>query len=245
MANYIPDYTLKVIETKLETHDTKSIKLDIKGIDIQYKSGQYLIMTFPELVDQEKSNLRAFTISSSPTERDFIMVTTKLTGSKFKEKLNHLKIGDKINVKLPFGRFTLDEDYSSHIVMIAGGIGITPFRSHIKYATDKNLPLKITLLYSNKAPEEIIFYSEFEQLMKFNLHLKVIHTITRPEESKQKWGGKIGRIDEKIIKEFATDFGNTLFYTCGPPAMVDGVIALLKEMNAKPENIKIEKFVGY
>ena len=239
------DYILEIIETKLETSDTKSIKLDIKGTDIQYKPGQYLMMTFPDLIDEERGDMRPFTMSSSPTEKDFIMITTKISDSKFKQRLNQLNKEDKVNVKLPFGRFTLDENYTGQIVMIAGGIGITPFRSHIKYATDIELPLKMTLLYSNKVREEIAFYEEFEQLMRMNPNLEVIHTVTKPEESKPKWNGRDGRIDEKMIREFATDFDNTLFYICGPPAMVDAMVTLLKNIGAKPELIKAEKFVGY
>ncbi len=233
---------LPLIAVKQESVDVKSFKFDLAGMDFQYKPGQYIIMKL-DVVD-ERNGVRMFSLSSSPTEAGYIMISTKITGSNFKNKLESTSIGDKVDIRGPFGRFLL-QDYSKTIVMITGGIGITPFRDMIKFATDKKLNLKIVLLYSNKTPEEITFKKEFDVWQKINPNLKVVYAITRPEESKMKWQGVAGRIDAAMIKSNVKDMKNCIFYVCGPPAMVDVMVITLKNMDVNDNNIRIERFTGY
>ena len=120
-----------------------------------------------------------------------------------------------------------------------GGIGITPFRDMIKYATDKKLQIKLTLLYSNKTPDETCYRDEWPLFEKQNPNLKVVNTITDDPN----WQGRKGRINEPLIREFSSE--NTLFYICGPPAMVAGLFELLKIMNVPMSSIRMEKFAGY
>jgi ferredoxin-NADP reductase len=98
------------------------------------------------------------------------------------------------------------------------------------------------MIYSNKTESEIALKRDLDELTKKNLNFKIIHTITRPEESPE-WNGVTGRIDEKMIREHS-DLTET-FYVCGPPQMVDGTVAILKAMNIPPAQIKFEKFTGY
>jgi len=230
----IQNLELHVIETKQETPTIKSIKLEKNNFD--YKPGQYA-MTDLETGDDE--SVHPLSIASSPTE-NFLMFSTKISGSSFKKKFDWLKPGDKVKIKGPIGIFTLNESFKN-IVFLGGGIGITPFRNMIKYATDKKLPINLTLIYSNKTPDEICYREEWSIFEKQNPNLKVINTITED----QLWQGRKGRIDEGLIKEFCDDLSNTLFYICGPPAMVEGLSQLLKSMNIPQQNIKIEKFAGY
>ena len=234
---------LPLIEVKQESADVKSFKFDLNGINFDFKPGQYIIMKL-DVVD-ERNGVRMFSLSSSPTETGFITISTKLTGSNFKKKLESLKVGEKVDIRGPFGRFLLQEDYSKAAVMLTGGIGITPFRNMIKFATDKKLNLKIVLLYSNKLPEEISFKKELDEWQKINPNLKVVYTITRPEESKMKWQGITGRIDAAMIKNNVKYMENCIFYVCGPPVMVDAMVTTLKNMDVSDNNIKIERFTGY
>ena len=228
---------LQVIETKQETHDVKSIKLGLKE-KIDYKPGQYFIM---ELDVEDQENSRPLSIASSPTE-DFLLFSTKISQSAFKQKFNSLEVSETVKLQGPMGVFVLKED-AQQIVFLGGGIGITPFRDMIKYAGDKKLPIKLILLYSNKTPSDIVYKDEWHVFEKENPNLKVINTITQPEGTD--WQERIGRVDEKMIREFCADLNNALFYICGPPGMVDGLSNLLKTMNIPLQNIKIEKFVGY
>ncbi len=234
---------LPLIEVKQESADVKSFKFDLNDINFDFKSGQYIIMKL-DVVD-ERNGVRMFSLSSSPTETGYIMISTKMTGSNFKKKLESLKIGDKVDIRGPFGRFLLQEDYSKSAVMLTGGIGITPFRNMTKFATDKKLNLKIILLYSNKLPEEISFKKDFDEWQKINPNLKVVYTTTRPEESKMKWEGVKGRIDAAMIKSNVKYIENCIFYVCGPPVMVDAMMTTLKNMDVSDNNIKIERFTGY
>ena len=234
---------LSLKEIKQESVDVKSFKFDLAGINFDFKPGQYIIMKL-DVVD-ERNGVRMFSLSSSPTETGYIIISTKMTGSDFKKKLESLKVGEKVDIRGPFGRFLLQEDYSKQAIMLAGGIGITPFRNMIKFATDKKLDLKIILLYSNKLPEEMSFKKEFDEWQKINPNLKVVYTITRPEESRMQWKGIAGRIDATMIKNNVKYMGNCIFYVCGPPAMVDAMVTTLKNMDVSDNNIKIERFTGY
>ncbi len=232
----MPEFSLHVLENEEECKDAITLKFLKPQID--YKAGQYLMYSLP--VEDPKGNIRPFSLASSPTE-DFLLFTTKLTGSVFKNTLATLKKGDVINARGPFGKFVL-ENSPKHL-MIAGGIGITPFRSMIKYAVDTKTKQQITLLYSNKIPEEIAYRDELEKWQKQNKFLRVIQTITRPEESNEQWSGRTGRIDDALIKEHSDV--DTMFYVCGPPGMVDAMLELLKQIGIPEERIRLERFAGY
>ena len=133
----------RIKDIKKETEDCSSLILE-KPKGFSFYAGQYLDVKL--LVNDPLGNTRAFTISSSPTE-DFLMISPKKGITKFKKALENLKIGDIITTSHPAGTFILDETESA--IFIAGGIGITPFRSMIKYALDQKLITPITLIYSN------------------------------------------------------------------------------------------------
>ena len=228
----------KVIEAKQETSDVKSIKLSFDSGRFEYKAGQYMMMEL-DVEDAENGNTRPLSIASSPTE-NFLLFSTKISQTLFKQKYSSLKIGDKVKLKGPMGIFTLKED-AEEIIFLGGGIGITPFRDMIKFATDKKLPIKMTLLYSNRTANDICYRDEWQLFEKQNPNLKVVHTIT----DDLSWNGRKGRINEQIIREFCNDINNSLFYICGPPGMVIGLSELLKTMNIPQSNIKVEKFAGY
>ena len=164
----------------------------------------------------------------------------KMTGSDYKKTLDEAEIGDKFEIKGPYGHFLLDE--SKDAVMIAGGIGITPFRCMARYATAKHLPTKITILYSNKTPSDIAFKDELDELEKKNNNLNVTHTITRAEGDE--WKGRTGRIDACMI-ESVPYWKNAVFYVCGPGAMVNSMASSLAEIGIPKDKIKKEIFGGY
>src|SRR3989338_5302529 len=162
---------LPIIGIREETPTIKSIKIQKDNFD--YKPGQYVQM---ELETGDEENIHPLSIASSPTE-DFLMFSTKISNSTFKQELFSLKVGDKLKIKGPMGVFVLNEN-AKNIVFLGGGIGITPFRNMIKYASDKRLPMKLTLLYSNKTPADIVYRNEWTLLEKQNKNLKVVNTIT-------------------------------------------------------------------
>ncbi len=243
-------FKAKVKKVIIEAEDVKSYCLALEE-PFNFKPGQYVGVIL-DVKDDPRGPVRPFSIASSPTEKDLLIVATKMTNSPYKKKMDSLKEGGEVSIRGPFGRFVMEEDYSKPVVMLAGGIGITPLRSMIKYSSDKKLPLKIILLYSNKTAEGIAFKEELDNLAKINKNIKVVYTITRTDESKdeskQKWAGRIGRIDENMIKENVhgiNDINNCIFYIVGPGSMVDDMLNKLNNMKVPKENIRFEVFTGY
>ena len=227
---------LSVIQVKKETPTIFSVhfKLETK---ISFRPGQYLLVLLP--VTDPKGNDRSFSIASSPTEDD-IIIATRQTDSIFKNKFESLKKGEQVEAKGPYGSFTLDE--SKPAIMLSGGIGITPLRCMIEYATHKKLKVPITLFYANRNPEEIAFKKDLDEWQKLNKNLKVVYTVNEEDE---KWTGLTGYVDEKMIKNNVKISKDTLFYICGPPAMVDAMVNLLKSIKIDDARIRIEHFTGY
>ncbi len=235
------EVTVRKIEE--ESPGIKSLYLDYDRKAFQYKASQAVRLF---VVAQDGQRIpHAFSIASSPTE-DFLLFTTRIRPeSLFKRSIERLKPGDRLNLVGPFGRFVLPPDPSNHLVFLGGGIGITPFRGMIKYATDKQLPHKITLLYSNRIPEEIVYRKLWQTLQSKNHNLTVTHVITHPEHSKEKWTGLTGKVDEKLIREYVPYMDKTLFYICGTPTMITELTHILRTMNVDPSRVMIESFPGY
>jgi len=146
----------------------------------------------------------------------------------------------------------LHEDYSKAAVLLSGGIGVTPFRSIIKYATDKQLPLKITMFDSNRDQANILYKNEFDECMKTNKNLKIIFTIRAAEEgqapSSSDWNGERGIINKNMLTKYLTtsELDNSVFYICGPPGMLKAMQNLLQDdLHIPKESIKVEEFTGY
>jgi ferredoxin-NADP reductase len=239
--------TMKTVQVTLqnvrdEAPGVKSLLFEYDKNNFQYKPGQ-IVLLFPE---EGNPNLRhAFSIASSPTE-DFLMISTKIRDeSPYKTRLNHLKQGDVVSLMGPAGQFGLTEQSTDQIVLLGGGIGITPFRSIVKYATDKKLPNKITLLYSNKTPEDIVYKHEWEEYEERNANFIIVHTITQPSESKPEWKGRVGRIDANLIREQIKNPEKAQYYVCGPPSLVTDLTSVLTGMGISGTQIRTENFRGY
>lgn len=213
---------------------------------ITFIPGQFITLFNPHDNSDERGIKRHFSIASSPTEKN-IMIATKIidNGSSFKKALLALEEGSNVEAGEPHGSFILPEDENNHCLFITGGIGITPVRSMVKYATDKKLNLKLTLLYSNVMSDEIAFYEFFNELKTHNPKLDIVYTITKPEELKQSWTGRVGRIDEALIREYMKNNLSNKFYISGPPQMVTAMLELLKSIGVDDQDIKRELFTGY
>lgn len=228
---------LEVLNVK---HETPTIvTVTFKKPNIDYKPGNYFVIVLD--VDDPKGNFRDFSSASSPTE-DVIIISSRITKSEFKKKLSSLKPGDKVTVKGPFGHFLLMDN--KDIVMIAGGIGITPFRSMLKYLADVESTQKVTLFYGSKNPEEIAFFSDLEEFSKKNKNIKIIITVNDPKDLKKDYRGLTGLIDANMIK-YNTSVKNKYFYICGPVAMVDSMTNQLKSIGVSESDIRVEHFTGY
>ena len=176
--------------------------------DLNYKAGQYATVDLETKEDPE-GPLRSFTIASSPTEEGFILISTRIRDTPFKKKLASLDVGT-LNMTAPLGKFVLHEDYSKIVVFLSGGIGVTPFRSMIKYATDTQLPMKITMFDSNRNQDNILFKDEIDEWASLNRNLKIIYTL---DVSDNDWNGERGYINQVMVIKFLgkTELDNSIF----------------------------------
>jgi ferredoxin-NADP reductase len=226
-----------VIRTVIpRTHNVKSFRFE-KPAGFDYLAGQYIFVAIP--VDGVVRR-KPFTLSSSPSE-DHLEFTKKLTGHEFSNTLDSMNEGDSLRITGPYGNLTFTGEYE-RVALVSGGIGITPMISICKYCTDLKIPSDIVVLSSNRTEEDIVFRDELARLESENPHLRVIHTLSRAEGD---WSGCRGRICDTMIMQAIPDYAERVFYLCGPPAMVDSVKAILKQMHIPPERMKIELFSGY
>ena len=248
------DYRLILKERQVfEGTDILSLKFNKQPQDnnkiFHYVAGQFAFFDIGKVYDDPKGPIRHFTLTSSPTE-EFILISTRIRDSPYKKKLDSLQIGSTVKVRGPQGKFTLHEDHSKPAIFLSGGIGVTPFRSMIKYATDKNLPIRIIMIDSNRSRQNILFKNHFDKCADTNKNLKIIYTITE-EQSKNgddEWKGEKGRIDIAMLKRYLNsgDIEKGIFYICGPPAMVKAMHNILEvDLQIPAERIKIEEFTGY
>jgi ferredoxin-NADP reductase len=223
---------LKLIEKREETPNVTTFIFDPQE-ELSWKPGQYLHYVLHHLPTDDRGSDRWFTNAAALYENHVQITTRHATerSSTFKQKLFALKEGKNIEITGVMGDFTLEDPEKDH-VFIAGGIGITPFRSILKQLDHDKKPINVTLLYANH-DQNIVFKEELEILASQNPNFR-IHYIFSPEH-----------IDEEKIKELIPDIMNPTFYVSGPEPMVDTLIDVLKKMGITEDHIKGDWFPGY
>lgn len=200
---------------------------------LTWRAGQFLVYTLHHADPDDRKEQRYFTISAAPHE-GMPRITTRFTdpkGSSFKKALRALKPGDAIEVGIPDGEFVVEDPGQQH-VFIAGGIGVTPYRSILHDLDHRGSPMNVTLLYANRT-EDAVFRKEFDALASKHPTLKISYFI----------GDK--RIDEQAIRSAAPDLQLPIFYISGPEPMVQAFEKMLAGMGIPDEHIKRDYFPGY
>jgi len=221
------EYLLKVLDIKKISNDISTIRFK-SDKQISFKPGQFINI----YLEGTKKPAASYSIASSP-DKEYIEITVKAVG-EFSKRLCNLKKNDAVKAKGPFGHFYLDEN--KDLVFIAGGIGICPFKSMLDYAVEKGLKNNITLLYSCRTPDEIVYYNDLNSIKEKNI--KAVLTLTRYEG--KDWHGEKGRLSKEMMKKYIKNIHNTVFYVCGLSGMADDIKNILKELNVSDENIKVE-----
>jgi ferredoxin-NADP reductase len=230
---------IKLVKKVEEARSTESFFWEPEK-PINYVPGQYFYFTLPSLkYPDPRGTTRHFTLSSSPTEGNTLQSTTRIREeSGFKKTLSELPIGTVIEGEGPNGVFVFDEKEEITSVFIAGGIGITPFRSIIKYAADKNLTNPIHLIYSN-SESDFAFKKELDQIAAGHPNIIIEYVVTSTEGRLNK--EKIGSILTKWNLELPT----LTWWVCGPPAMIDAMEQVLGETGVTTNHLRTEKLTGY
>ena len=223
---------LTLIEKKEEVPGVTSFVFD-PGEPFAWKPGQYLHYVLHHEPTDERGSDRWFTLSSAPFEGRATVITRLASekGSSFKSALAGLAIGETIEATQVGGDFTIDNPDAEY-VLLAGGIGITPFHSILKQADHDGVGLNVTLLYATRdgnAP----FRTELEGFAERNPKLTVTY-LTDPE-----------RIDEAAVRKYVSDLSAPFFYLSGPEPMVKALAETLQGMGIDSARIKLDDFPGY
>lgn len=223
----------------LEVPDTKTVRLRWpEGYDVEFRTGQFITVCWPD----DPQYKRAYSLSSCSLDRGFFDVTVKRDGKMGTRIVDWAKEGNRVGVLGPAGRFLPVFEPDRHLVCIAGGSGVTPFRGFVREATRRGLDTRITILYSVRTPRYAIFRDEFRQLEMENSRFKFYVTCTRPVPD-EPWPGRCGRVDAEWIGEQVQDLSKTTFYACGPTAFVEATESMLRERIGVPkEQIRTEKW---
>ena len=206
----------------------------VDGKKYKYISGQYVNIKPMSISGHGKS----YTISSTPQEK-FLCITIKKKG-EVSSSIIHLSIGEKIILEGPYGNFYPEKDVKD-IVMIAGGIGITPFFSIIKSKLKSNTKNKILLFYSNKTVDQAPFFKELNELSKKCASFNVIHFLTE-EKKKHTSIKEYKRINRILLEKYLVSYKNKCYYVCGSIKFVDDMWKILKSMGVLEEFIFTESF---
>jgi ferredoxin-NADP reductase len=222
---------------------TLLVVFDLQGESFDFRAGQYFwVELLDPPYDDEKGPRRHISVVTSPTERGVLGLCTRLRDSAFKKSLVELPLGTEVEVEQPKGDFALPEDTDPHYVFVAGGIGITVFRSMLRYIDDTGEPYRVTLVYSNRDRESTAFLDELEELDGRADWFRLVATMTQDSG----WDGETRRIDADMLADvLGGDLGSSTYLVAGPPAMAEGVAETLKGAGIPEERILSDGFSGY
>lgn len=210
-----------------------------------FKAGQSVDVTLldPPETDSE-GNTRSLSIASAPHE-DTLMIATRMRDTAFKRTLNTMPLGTPVKIEGPFGNLTLHNNSARAAVLLAGGIGITPFRSIVFRAAKEKLAHRICLFFSNRRPEDGAFLEELQGLEKENPNYRFIATMTQIQQSGQPWQGETSHINGEMLAKHLKDAASPIYYVAGPPRMVNGLREVLNQLQVDDDDIRTEEFPGY
>jgi glycine betaine catabolism B len=212
--------------------------------NVSFTPGQYMEWTLPHKHADNRGTRRYFTIASSPTEPELrIGVKIYQPSSTYKQTLLQ-KTSSTMVAGQRSGDFVLPKNTSRKLVFLAGGIGVTPFRSMLKYLIDKHQKRDIIVLYFNRHADEIVYRDVFDQAVR-QLGIRVYYPLTDKEHAPPDWQSPLGRLDTTMLQTLVPDATERIFYLSGPPAMVDGFEALLKSNGIISNQIKKDFFPGF
>lgn len=235
---------LRVAKIFVETPDVRTFRLvmpDSLRLPFEHQPGQYLNLTLE--IDGRKVR-RSYTIASSPTRTGYCELSVKREEQGLASRHLHDRIreGDMLEVTAPAGKFTFTGKESQEIVMIAGGVGITPLMAKLRYLTDLAWPGQIRLIFSVKTAEDFVFRDELEALQKRFANLRV--TVTATRETDPNWQGERGRISPALLQRAAPNLTSSRVHLCGPTEMTKPIIEMLRQLGVPDDHIKFESFAS-
>ena len=226
-----------------ETPNVKTFRLlssaGERFLPFRFVPGQFLNLAF--WIGGASMN-RSYSISSSPTHREYVELTVRREprGAVSRHIVDLLRVGDQVEAGGPVGRFTFTGAEADSVVLIAGGVGVTPMLSITRYLTERSWPGDIFYIFACRTPADYMFAAVVAELQRVNPRLHVAVTVTSPEGTG--WAGPRGRITAELLTRTIPDLGSRRIHLCGPPAMMAAVKAILGELGVAPDHIKTEAF---
>ncbi len=234
--------TLRVAAIFRETTTVKTFRLmamEGGAIPFSFLPGQFL--TFSAMIDG-KPIRRSYTIASSPAQRDYVEITVKREeqGAESRYLHDQVAVGDHLDVSGPSGVFTFTGKETDSVVLISGGVGITPMMCVLRYLTDCGYPGDIFFIHGTRIAQDVIFREELDYLQKRHGNVHVTFTIADSEDAS--WTGAKGQISKELIMQAVPEIARRRVHVCGPPAMMEVVKAQLVELGVSRDKIKMEAF---
>lgn len=233
---------LRVARIVMETPDVRTFRLvtlEGTGLPFEYLPGQYLNLSL--LIEGTPVN-RSYTIASSPTHRDYCEITVKRDANGTASRFLHDSVqeGDLLDVSAPAGRFTFTGVESDSVVLIAGGVGITPLMSKIRYLTDCDWHGEIFLVFGVRTESDIIFREELDDLCRRHSNLHVTVTLSRVDDVT--WKGERGRVTADLLQRMVPNLGQRQIHYCGPADMNQSLQQMFREMQIPEAQVRSESF---
>lgn len=206
-----------------------------KPSGFRFKPGQAINLALIDPPSEPNSAQRTFSLACAPFEEDLVVATRMREGSAFKRALRALPPGAKVRIRSPFGSFALHPDVARPAVLIAGGIGITPFMSMLRQEAKDHSPRRLVLVYSNRRPQDSAFLGELQALERQNANFRLLAVMT----------DTTGFVDADLLKRAAAGLTSPVYYVVGPPAMAAAMQETLGQVGIAEDDIRSEEFYGY
>ncbi len=236
--------TVHLEDKRVIAKDTMSFILS-RPEGFLFKPGQHIDLIIPNPPENDgEGNIRTLSLANAPEEEE-LLVAMRMRDTAFKRVLKSLPESSELEIEGPYGNMILQANTARPAVFLAGGIGITPFRSMIVEAALLHLPHKIFLFYSNRKIEDAAFLEELRGLESKNGNFKLVATFTAPDQKTSDTHEETGYITKEMIKKYIPDLLSPIYYLAGPPAMTSAMHAMLTKGGVSEDDIRMEEFSGY
>jgi ferredoxin-NADP reductase len=240
----VPAFTTTLQRREMAAEGTIALRLE-RPEGFSFAAGQSINLT---LVDpphtDARGNMRTFSLASAPFEST-LQVATRVRETAFKRVLAGLEPGATLKLRGPGGKFVLPEDELRPVVLVAGGIGVTPFMSMLRQAAHGRSPRPRVLLYSNRRPADAPFLDELLALHAAGDGFRLVATMTGLDAAERSWDGERGKIDAAMMRRHGVDAAAALCYLAGPPGLIAALRPALVEAGAAAADIRTDEFFGY